>query len=200
MRRAAIALAACVALLAIFHRPILLAIGRQIVLRYAAKENLKADFRLEGNPFSNFTVRNLHAFAIGPSGIESVEIEYLYLDYSLFGFARHGLSHLLDNVEARSARIVLNPSKAPSRPPPPKPKLKLPKLFPERIRLTDATLIVRNQPHDFVAEHADLDLNPRTGRAICGSRNYSCILEIVGPKFPGKFLTQIRTSFFAIWF
>src|SRR5205823_3211565 len=42
-RRAATALAVCVALLAIFHRPILLTIGRQIVLRYAARENLKAD-------------------------------------------------------------------------------------------------------------------------------------------------------------
>ncbi len=162
VRRAAMAFAACVALLAIFHRPIMLAIGRQIVLRYAAKENLKADFRLEGNPFSNLTVRNLHAVAIGPSGIESVEIGYLYLDYSLFGFARHGLSHLLDNVEARSARIVLNPSKAPPRPRPAKPEPKLPKLFPERIGLTDATLIVKNQPHDFVTEHVDLALNPRS--------------------------------------
>jgi hypothetical protein len=160
-RRAATALAVCVALLAVFHRPILLAIGRQIVLRYAARENLKADFRLEGNPFTNVTVRNLHASAVGPSGIESIDIDRLYLDYSLFGFARHGLSHLLDNVDAQSARIVLNPSKAPLRPRPPKPKLELPKLFPARIRLTDATLVVRNQPHDFVAEHVDLDLNPR---------------------------------------
>ena len=161
-RRAGTALAVCVALLAIFHRPILLAIGRQIVLRYAARENLKADFRLEGNPFTNVTVRSLRAFAVGPSGIESIDIDRLYLDYSLFGFARHGLSHLLDNVEAQSARIVLNPSKAPLRPRPPKPKLELPKLFPARIRLTDATLVVRNRPHDFVAEHVDLDLNPRS--------------------------------------
>ena len=161
-RRATTALAVCVALLAIFHRPILLAMGRQIALRYAAKEHLKADFRLEGNPFGNLTVRNLHAFAVGPSGIESIEIDYLYLDYSLLGLARHGLSHFLDNVEARSARIVLNPSKAAPKQRPAKSKPELPKLFPERIRLADATLVVRNQPHDFVAEHVDLDLNPRS--------------------------------------
>src|SRR5213075_1709713 len=71
-------------------------------------------------------------------------------------------SHFLDNVESRSARIVLNPAKAPLRPHPPKAKIELPSLFPERIRLTDATLVVRNQPHDFVAEHVDLDLNPRS--------------------------------------
>ena len=161
-RRATTALAVCVALLAIFHRPILLAVGRQIALRYAAREHLKADFRLEGNPFGNLTVRNLHAFAVGPSGIESIDIDYLYLNYSLLGLARHGLSHFLDNVEARSARIVLNPSKAPPKPRPPKSKPELPKLFPERVRLTDATLVIRNQPHDFIAEHVDLDLSPRS--------------------------------------
>jgi len=161
-RRATTALALCVALLAIFHRPILLAIGRQIALRYAAREHLKADFRLEGNPFSNLTVRNLRGFAVGPSGIESIDIDYLYIDYSLFGLARHGLSHFLDNVEARSARIVLNPSKAAPKPLPPKSKPELPKLFPERLRLADATLVIRNQPHDFIAEHVDLDLSPRS--------------------------------------
>jgi hypothetical protein len=155
------ALAIFAALAVIFHRPILLAVGRKIALRYAANENLKADFRLEGNPFSHLTIRNLHAFAAGPSGIESIDIDYLYLDYSLVGFARHGLSRLFDDVEARSARFVLNPAKAPQRPRPPKSQLRLPKFFPERIRLTDATLIVRNQPYDFVAEHVDVDLNPR---------------------------------------
>ena len=160
-RRVIIGLAVCVALLIISHRPILLAIGRTVVLRYAAKENLKADFRVEGNPFSHVTIRNLHAFAVGPSGIESIDIDQLYLDYDLFGFARHGLSRLFNDVEARSARVVLNPSKAPLRPRPPKPQLKLPRFFPEQVRLTDATLVVRNQPHDFVVEHADLDLNPR---------------------------------------
>ena len=157
-----IGLAVCVALLIIFHRPILLAIGRKVVLRYAAKENLKADFRVEGNPFGSVTIRNLHAFAVGPSRIESIDIDYLYLDYSLFGFARHGLPRLFNDVEARSATIVLNPSKAPLRPRPLHPQLKLPRFFPERLHATDLTFIVRNQPYDFVVGHADLDLNPRS--------------------------------------
>jgi len=157
-----IGLVVCMGLLIIFHRPILLAIGRKVVLRYAAKENLKADFRVEGNPFGSVTIRNLHAFAVGPSRIESIDIDYLYLDYSLFAFARHGLPRLFDDVEARSASIVLNPSKAPLRPRPLHPQLKLPRFFPERLRATDLTFIVRNQPYDFVVGHADLDLNPRS--------------------------------------
>jgi hypothetical protein len=160
-RRVMAGFAICAAVLIIFHRPILVAVGRQIALRYAAKQNLKIDFRLEGNPFSHLTARNFHAFPTGPSAIESIDIDQLYVDYDLFGFARHGLARLFKNVEARSARIVLNPSKAPLRSRPPKPQLKLPRFFPERLRLTDATLVVRNQPEDFVAEGVDVDLDPR---------------------------------------
>ena len=156
-----IGLAVCVGLLIIFHRPILLATVRHFAIRYATKENLKMDFRLEGNPFSYLTVRNLHAVPTGPSAIESVDVDSLYVDYSLLGFARHGVSHLLQNVELRGAQVVLNPARAPPRKPRPKKKPTLPDAFPERIRLADATLIIRESPNDFVIEHADLDLNPR---------------------------------------
>ena len=138
-----VGLAVCAALLIIFHRPILLTIGRQIALRYAAGQNLRIDFRLEGNPFGHLTVRNLRASPIGPSAIESIDIDSLYVDYSLFGLARYGLAHFLQDVELRSAQVVLNPARAPARKPRPKQKLKLPSLFPERIRLTDATLALR---------------------------------------------------------
>ncbi len=76
-RRVWIGLAICVGLLIIFHRPILLAIGRQIALRYAAKDNLKIDFVVEGNPFTRLTARNFHAFPTGPSAIESIDIRAL---------------------------------------------------------------------------------------------------------------------------
>ena len=159
--RVLIGLAVCGALLIIFHRPILLAIERQIALRYAARENLKIDFRLEGNPFSQLTVRNLRAVPTAASGIESIDIDYLYVDFSLIGLARHGLSHFLQGVDARSAQVVLNPAKAPPRKPRPKQKLKLPSLFPERIRLANATFVIRADPNDFIVEQVDLDLNPR---------------------------------------
>jgi hypothetical protein len=160
--RVLIGLAVCAVLLIIFHRPILLAIGRQIVLRYAAREHLRIDFRLEGNPFSHLTVRNVRALPTGASAIESIEIDQFYVDYSLFGLARHGFSHFLEDVELRSAQVVLNPARAPPRKPRPKQKLTLPSVFPERIRLTDVTLVIRNKPNDFVIEQVDLDLNPRS--------------------------------------
>jgi len=161
-RRVATAFVICAALVVLFHRPLLLALGRQIALHYAARENLKADFRLEGNVFTNLTVRNLHAVPTGPSDVESIDIDLARADYGLFAPLRHGLSSI-KSLEVRSARIVLNPAKAPLRPRPPDPKKKitLPDVFPERVHLVDATIIVRNRPHDFVMEHVDLDLDPR---------------------------------------
>jgi TamB, inner membrane protein subunit of TAM complex len=162
-RRVATALLICAVLVALFHRPILLSIGRQIALYYAARENLKANFRLEGNIFTNLTVRNLHAVPTGPSDVESIDIDLARADYGLFAPLRHGLSSI-KNLEVRSARIVLNPAKAPLRPRPPDPKKKitLPDVFPERVHLVDATVIVRNRPHDFVMEHVDVNLDPRS--------------------------------------
>ena len=161
-RRVWVGLVICAALVLLFHRPLLLAVVRQIAQHYAARENLKATFRLEGNVFTNLTVRNLHAVPTGLSDVESIDIDLARADYGLFGPLRHGLSSI-EKLEARSARIVLNPAKAPLRPRPPDPKKKitLPDVFPERVRLVDATLIVRNRPHDFVMEHVDLDLDPR---------------------------------------
>jgi translocation-and-assembly-module (TAM) inner membrane subunit TamB-like protein len=157
-----VAIAVCALLLAIFNRPILLALGRQIALHYAAKENLKAAFRLEGNVFTNLTVRNLHAFPSGPSPVESIDADLVRVDYSIPDLIFHGLSDFLKNIEINSASIVLDPRKAsPPKPPKPNEKTTLPAIFPERLHLIDATVIVRNRPHDFVMEHVDLDLNPR---------------------------------------
>src|SRR5690349_5943149 len=63
----------------------------------------------------------------------------------------------------------MNPAKASLRPRPPNPnkKIELPDIFPDRLRVSDATIVVRNQPHDFVAEHVDLDLDPKQpGKAL----------------------------------
>jgi len=155
-----IAVAAGAALFLIFHRPIFLAVGRQALLYYAARHNLKADFRVEGNPFGRLTIQNLRAVAIGPSSIESIDIGRLSLDLSLIGFARHGLARLFNNVEARSARIVLNPVNAPLPSPRKRVKLQLPNFFPGQCALRDVTLVIRSAPRDFVLENVDLDLNP----------------------------------------
>ena len=176
-RRTVIVLAVVAVLLVIFHRPLLLSIGRRIAVHLAAKENLKLTFRAEGNLFTSVTVRNFHAVATGPSDIESIDVDFARANYGLFSLIRHGLSTSIRNLEGRSARIVLNPEKKPLRPRPPDPrkKITLYDFFPERVHLVDATLIVRNKPHDFVMEHVDLEVDPKKpGELLIGK------LQLVG--------------------
>jgi len=154
-----------------------LSFGHALALHFAKKENLKLEFKVEGSIFTNLTIRNLHAIAIGPSDVESVDVDLAHVDYGLFGLIRGHISQALKNVEVHSARIVLNPAQATLRPRPPNPKKKitLPDIFPERLRAHDVTIIVRNRPNDFVAEHVDLDLNPRSAGAITVQK-----LQLVG--------------------
>ena len=161
-RRTLIALAICGGLFLIFHRPLLLGLGHRIALHYAAKENLKLEFRLEGSVFTNLIIRNLQAVSTGPSDVESIDVDFARIDYGLFTLLRHGISTAIKNADVHSARIVMNPERASLRPRPPNPKKKidLPDIFPERLHVADATIIVRNRPHDFVAEHIAVDLDP----------------------------------------
>ncbi|MEY2601932.1 MAG: translocation and assembly module TamB, partial [Verrucomicrobiota bacterium] len=161
-RNAFIALGILVGLFLIFHRPLLLGLGHRIALHYAAKENLKLEFRLEGSVFTNLIIRDLHAASTGPSDVESLDVDLARIDYGLFTLLRHGISTAIKNADVHSARIVMNPEKASLRPRPPNPKKKidLPDIFPERLHVADATIVVRNHPHDFVAEHVALDLDP----------------------------------------
>jgi hypothetical protein len=157
--RVLVALAVILSLALIFHRPLLLGLGRRIVLHYAAREHLNAAFQLDGTIFTGLVLRNVHAVSTGPGTIESIDADLLRTDYSLMALLFHGPSQFLKNVEAQSARIVFNPSKAI---PKPHKKVRLPILFPDRVSLADATLIVRATPRDFAMEHVDLDLNPRS--------------------------------------
>ena len=141
------------------------------MIHYAAKKNLKAEFRLEGTIFTNITVRNLHVIAIGPSGIESVNADMARVEFSLVSLLRHGIGEFIDSVEVRSGRIVLDPVKAPPKIVTPKPdrKQEIVGVFPRRILLNYVDVIVRNRPHDFVIEKLYADFNPVSDGEIAAS-------------------------------
>ena len=159
------ALLVLLALLLILHRPILFRVGRSIADRYAARANLKIDCRLEGTIFTNPVIRNLHVVPTGPAIVETIDVDYIRADYSLWDFARRGATEVAKSAEIRGAWIVLNPAKASLKPkiPPPDERLRLFPIFPERLRLSDINLHVRSttEKQDFVLEHFDLELDPK---------------------------------------
>jgi hypothetical protein len=159
-RRVALALAACLVFALIFHRPLLFALIRQIARHNATREHLTLDYNIAGSVFTSIRLRDLHIAPTGPSDVESVDVNLARANYSLLALLLHGPSRFLTNFEAQSVRVVLNPA-APS-PPKIHKQITLPSFFPDRARLTDVTVVVRNKPHDFAIEHADLVLDPRS--------------------------------------
>jgi hypothetical protein len=176
-KRALIALGIFCGLVVVFHRPLLLSAGHALAVHFAANENLKIAFRLEGSVFTNLTIRNLHAVPTGPSAVESIDVDLLHVDYSLVALVRHGVSEGIKNVDLRSAQLVFNPAKAPLKPKPPNPKekVKLPDVFPGRVRLDNVNLVVRDQPHDLVIEQLVLSLDPHSQGELDMAR-----LQLVG--------------------
>ena len=136
---------------------------RNIARLYAAREHLKIDFSLEGNVFTSLSIRNLHIEPNGPTDIESIDADLVRADYSFWGLLRHGRPGFLKNLEVRSARIAVNPAKTPRKPPNKKAGIKPPgfptTLFPDRVRLADISLVIRDKPHDFFVQDVDVDLN-----------------------------------------
>ncbi|PYL46691.1 MAG: hypothetical protein DMF40_11370 [Verrucomicrobia bacterium] len=178
-RRIWISLASFLALLLIFHRPILLGAIHWFAVHRLAKENLRLDFRAEGNVFTSLTIRNLHVTPTGPAAIEVAEAEYLHTEYSLFSLLR-GHADFLNSIEARNARVVIDPAKVRVKGAPrPHEKVTLPAVFPERARLDNVSMIVRDPAHDFIAENVSLDLNPRAP----GSLSITLLQLVTGEKW-----------------
>jgi hypothetical protein len=159
------ALAVLLGLLLIFHRPIIFRVARSLIDRNAAKANLRVDCVLEGSIFTSVAVRNLHVSPTGPTIVESIDVDYLRADYSLWDWMRRGPTELLKSAEVRTARVVLDPAKASLKPkiPPPDEPLRLFPVFPERLVVSDANVLVRSttEKPDFVLEHFAVNLDPK---------------------------------------
>jgi autotransporter translocation and assembly factor TamB len=159
------ALLVLLALVLIFHRPILFRVARVVADRYAARANLKIDCALEGTIFTSLVVRNLHVSPTGPTIVESIDVDYIRADYSLWDLMLRGATEVLKDAEIRTARIVLDPAKASLKPkiPPPDERLRLFPVFPERLLISNVSLQVRSttEKQDFVLEHFDLQLDPK---------------------------------------
>ena len=157
-------------LLVVFHGPILRAVIRTVAIKVAAGQNLKLDFRLEGDPLDEITLRNVHASPTGPTAVQALDAGEVKVDYSLPDLVFHGVSKVLKNVEAHDVTAVIDSSKAPLPTPTPIPdkteKVSLPAYFPDRLVATNVNLTIRQQPQDMVIKNLNLGLYPKKQGAL----------------------------------
>jgi len=165
IRSLLIGLAAIFLLLVVFHGPILRHVVHSLAVHFAAKQNLKLEFRIEGGVLGGIELHNLHATPTGPSAVQSLDADLIRADYSLTDLVLHGTSDFLKDVEVRSATAVLDPAKAPAPIPTPPPKsnekISLPAYFPNRLQLSNVNLTIRGQPQETVVRNLNIGLYPQ---------------------------------------
>src|SRR5947199_8794118 len=134
-RRVWISIGIILALLIMFHRPILLASIHWFAVRAAAKENLKLDFCLEGSVLGGITIRNLHITPLKPeSPVESGDANYIRAEYDLFSLLGNK-ADLIELIEVRGAHFVIQPQPGAKPCPRPKKGQPVPVRLPHRERL-----------------------------------------------------------------
>ena len=153
----------------VFHGPILRAIIHSVAVRYAAGENLKLSFQIEGDPLDQLALHNVRATPTGPTAVQTLDVSVAKVDYSLTDLIFHGVSDALKNVELHDVVAVIDASKAPVPTPTPTPakkkKVSLPAFFPDRLELTNVNLTVKDKPQDMIVKNLNLGLYPnREGR------------------------------------
>jgi len=162
-----IALGTIFLLFAVFHAPILRSVVHAVAVKLAAGQNLKLQFRLEGDPLGGVVLRDVHAIATGPSAVRSLDANLVRADYSLKDLAFHGTSNFLKNVEAHNVTAVLDPTKAPvPKATPPPNKITLPNIFPDRLDATNVNLTMHGQGEDTVVQNFNLGLYPDRDGAL----------------------------------
>ncbi len=165
-----IGLAALVLLLVVFHGPILRSVVHVVAVKVAAGQNLKLDFRLEGDPLDQLTLRNVHASPTGPTAVRALDAGQVTVDYSIPDLLLHGMSDALKNVEVHDVTAVIDSTKAPVPTPTPSPavdqKVSLPAYFPDRLVATNVNLTIKKQPQDMVIKNLNIGLYPKEEGAL----------------------------------
>jgi hypothetical protein len=105
------ALLIVLALLVVFHRPLLIGLVHAVAVGAAARENIQLSLQIEGTIFTNLSLRNVRAVPSGngPTPVENISIDEVTVQYSIPSLLRNGVSEFLKSYLLRNAYIVLKP-------------------------------------------------------------------------------------------
>jgi autotransporter translocation and assembly factor TamB len=161
LRRIGLGFLVLLAILILFHRPIIFEGTRYFVVRAAKQQNLDITYDISGSIFSTLSISKLKGVPTEPGPIQRLEIGNINLRYSLWGLIRKGMPALLKVVEIQNVHVEITPAE---EPPPEKAdepqKLKFPAFFPELLNLENVNFVSHAKGGDTVLEGLYFSLLP----------------------------------------
>ena len=155
------------ALLVVFHRPLLIALVHAVAIKEAAKQNIQLSLQVEGTIFTNLSLKNIRAVpnGRGPTPVDSISIEEVTVRYSIPALLRKGASEFLRSYTLRNASIVVKPVEGTNEQ-----KTDLastlhgliqqPALFSDRVEIDNLNLVAHVPDGDFAMKGLTLSLDP----------------------------------------
>ncbi|XHR28248.1 MAG: translocation/assembly module TamB domain-containing protein [Chthoniobacteraceae bacterium] len=96
-------------LLLVFHQIILRAVLWNAVVRLAARYQVVITGELRGSVWTHLTLQDIHAVSNGAIPFDSIDVDRLRLEYSLWALVRRGPARALTYYNLRNARLQLAP-------------------------------------------------------------------------------------------
>lgn len=166
-------------LLVLFHQPLLRWGLRLAAFRLAARENVQLSLEIEGSVWTNLTLKNVRALPAGVSPVDSITIERLRVEYSLWTFMRDGARNFLTFYNLRNANLVLDPVKGNED---------------QKQKLAHALRDILQQPAMY-SDRAQIENFNLTVRASEGTYDWKGVHALLDPVKPGGFcMIRIRSA------
>ena len=161
------------ALLIVFHRPLLIALIHTVAIKVAAKQNIDLSLQVEGSVLTNISLKNIRAVPTGRGStpVENISIEEVTVQYSITSLIRNGVSEFLRSYTLRNAYIAVKPVEGTSEQ---KSDLastlhgliQQPALFSDRVDIENLNLLAHVPDGDFAVKGLNLSLDPTQAGAL----------------------------------
>jgi len=161
------------ALLIVFHRPLLIALVHAVAVEVAARQNVRLSLGIEGTILTNISLKNIRAVPSGkgPTPVEDISIEEVTVRYSIPSLLRKGVSEFLRSYTLRNATIVVKPVEGTLEQ---KSNLastlhdliQQPALFSDRVKIDNLSLVAHVPDGEFAVRGLTLVLDPAEPGAL----------------------------------
>jgi autotransporter translocation and assembly factor TamB len=146
-------------LIVVFYQQIFFGIAQLVAQEVAKSQAFSLQFKISGSIFSTLNIEDLHLKPLPENTklpLERLDAKRIALRYNLLRLLKKDLLHLIKIVELENVDVVVRPTAPePSQPSPN--GLRIPVVLPQKIKIQNCNLVVRNPGGDLEVNEIGVD-------------------------------------------